>query len=104
MAAGYCPSPGPPCYTVMGSIAWERKYFDNPIVSDIPINYIRVLDKNGNIILTFKLSSSSIPDAHYYYYIPDPEELSKFPNEGMVTYVFDDGTTDSPYQFSIKIC
>ena len=101
----YCPSPGPPCYTEKSTstgnaalqayarilspksteIAWQRKYFYNPIVL---VNFEEVLDHD--------LCNKDL--MHYYV----PQGLDKLENHTIVVYEFIENDNDH-YEFKIQI-
>lgn len=118
----YCPSPGPPCYTQKSTsssniqlqanakihsqksteIAWQRKYFDNPIVSSIPIS-ARIYDVNkSTVLVNFEevLDHDLCNKDLMHYYVP--QGLYKLENHTIVVYEFIENDNDH-YEFKIQI-
>lgn len=118
----YCPSPGPPCYTEKSTstgnaalqayarilspksteIAWQRKYFYNPIVSSIPIT-ARIYDVNkSTVLVNFEevLHHDLCNKDLMHYYVP--QGLDKLENHTIVVYEFIENDNDH-YEFKIQI-
>lgn len=83
-------------------IAWRRKYFDNPIVSSIPIK-ARIYDVNKSTVLVdFEelLDHDVCSKDLIHYYVP--KGLENLKNHSIVVYEFMENDNDY-YEFKIQI-
>ncbi|MEP7321411.1 MAG: hypothetical protein ABI761_05805 [Saprospiraceae bacterium] len=99
MGKASCPSPGPPCYTFEGSIKWNRRYFENPIVSDVEIT-AQILDMDSTTVLINFIPEKIAGIAPFFYYVSNIPVLPALRGKREVIFRMTDPT--GVYSFVIK--